>query len=138
VRWIINLAVRLSIDAWAGKELVATGGIPSSYEPISRWHGVLSALFTFLAFSGVAAFGAAILTWGLLPHWLGWAATLYSLAGLDLLALTRDSLPALHSTVPLVMGIVLLVTSRGAPCVPGYDQHIYACPTTHRRSRCGL
>jgi hypothetical protein len=45
-----------------------------------------------------------------LPHWLGWAATLYSLAGLALLALTRDSLPALHSTVPLVMGIVLLVT----------------------------
>ncbi|HEX9413097.1 MAG TPA: hypothetical protein VF916_06295 [Ktedonobacterales bacterium] len=108
VLWIINLAARLSIDPWAGNEQAATGNVPSIYEPTSRWNGVLFVIFTLLTFSGVTAFGAAILATSLLPHWLGWAAIIYSVLGLAQLALTRDSLPALHSTMPLVMGIALL------------------------------
>jgi hypothetical protein len=74
VLWISNLAARLSIDPWAGKEPAATGIVPSIYEPLSRCNGVLFAIFTILTFSGVTAFGEAILATSLLPHWLGWAA----------------------------------------------------------------
>lgn len=51
----------------------------------------------------------AILATSLLPHWLGWATVIYSLLGLALLAITRDSLPVMHYSVPLVMGILLLL-----------------------------
>lgn len=109
ILWVIVLAARLSIDPWAGRELAATSAVPNMYEPISQWNGVLFAIFTILAFGGMTAFGAAILATSLLPHWLGWSAIIYSVLGLAQFALTRDSLPALHSTLPLMVGIVLLV-----------------------------
>jgi hypothetical protein len=109
VLWIIVLAARLSIDPWAGKVLAARGDVPDLYEPISRWNGVLFIIFTILAFGGVTAFGGAILATSLLPHWLGWATIVYSVLGLALLAITRDSLPIMHHTTPLVMGILLLL-----------------------------
>ena len=109
VFWVIILAARMSIDPWAGKELAATNVVPESYEPISRWNGTMFVIFTVLAFAGVMAFGGAMLSTNLLPHWLGWATIGYSALGLLLLAVTRDSLPVLHHLMPLVLGIVLLL-----------------------------
>jgi hypothetical protein len=68
-------------------------------------------IFTVLAFVGVMAFGGAILASSLLPHWLGWAAIIYSALGLVILAITRDALPIMHHLMPLVFGIVLLLPS---------------------------
>jgi len=111
VLWVIMLAARLTVDPWAGKELVATGAIPDLYAPLSRWNSALFVIFSVLAFAGVMAFGGAILATTLLPPWLGWATVIYSLAGLAILAITRDSLPAIHHLMPLVIGIVLLLSS---------------------------
>ncbi|HEU5439092.1 MAG TPA: hypothetical protein VFU88_07360 [Ktedonobacterales bacterium] len=110
VLWVIHLAARLTIDPWAGKELLATGAIPQAYAPISRWNGSLFSIFSILAFGGMLLFGAAILATPLLPAWLGWATVIYSLAGLALHTITGDSLPAMHHVMPLVIGLVLLLS----------------------------
>lgn len=107
--WIIVLTARLTIDPWAGKEMLAKGVVPDIYTALSTWNGAMFAIFTILAFAGATAFGAAILATTLLPHWLGWATIAYSLAGLALLAITRDSLPILHHLMPFVIGIILLL-----------------------------
>jgi hypothetical protein len=109
VLWVILLASRLAVDPWAGKELAATGAIPDAYAPISRWNGALFAIFSYLAFGGVLAFGGAILATNLLPHWLGWATIIYSLGGLAIHTITHDSLPVMHHLMPLVIGIALLL-----------------------------
>ncbi|WIG59973.1 MAG: hypothetical protein OJF49_002721 [Ktedonobacterales bacterium] len=107
--WVIVLAARLTIDPWAGKEMLAKGAIPDVYTALSKWNGAMFVIFTILAFAGVMSFGAAILATNLLPHWLGWATLIYSLAGLTLLAITRDSLPIMHHLMPFVIGIILLL-----------------------------
>ncbi len=90
--------------------LATTGAIPDAYAPLTRWNGALFAIFSTLAFAGVAAFGGAILATHLLPPWLGWATVVYSLTGLVILAITRDALPAMHHLMPLVIGVVLLLS----------------------------
>ena len=45
------------------------------------------------------------------PHWLGWAAIIYSALGLIILAITRDALPIMHHLMPLVFGIILVLPS---------------------------
>lgn len=107
--WIIVLAARLTIDPWAGKEMLAKGVIPDVYTALGKWNGAMFVIFTILAFAGVMSFGAAILATTLLPHWLGWATLIYSLAGLAILAITRDSLPIMHHLMPFVIGIILLL-----------------------------
>lgn len=107
--WVIVLAARLAVDPWAGKELAATGAIPDVYTALSTWNGALFAIFSYLAFGGVLAFGGAILATNLLPHWLGWATIIYSLGGLAIHTITHDSLPVMHHMMPLIIGIMLLL-----------------------------
>jgi hypothetical protein len=109
VLWTIELAARLSVDLWAGKELLATGEVPGAYTAISAWNWAIFITFMVLAFAGVLAFGGAILATNLLPHWLGWATVIYSAGGLVILAIARDALPVMHLLMPLVIGIVLLL-----------------------------
>ena len=111
VLWVIHLAERLTVHPWAGKELAAKGVIPEIYTALSTWTWAMFVIFTILAFGGIMAFGGAILATNLLPHWLGWAAIIYSAAGLVILAITRDALPIMHHLMPLVFGIVLLLPS---------------------------
>lgn len=107
--WVIFLAARLNVDPWAGKELAAHGAIPDVYAALSAWNWAMFVLFSILAYVGVMAFGGAVLASSLLPHWLGWATIIYSAAGLIILAITRDSIPATHHVMPFVMGILLLL-----------------------------
>jgi hypothetical protein len=109
VLWVICLAFRLSIDPWAAQETAKTDVLPEFYVPLTRWTGVLFVLYTVLAFSGLAAYGGAVLTTPVLPHWVGWTAIVYALAGLALLGVTKDAPPLLHHVLPLVMGVLLLV-----------------------------
>jgi hypothetical protein len=44
-----------------------------------------------------------------LPHWVGWLAIVYGLAGLRLLGFTGDAPPFLHYLMPLLIGILLLL-----------------------------
>lgn len=109
--WVIHLAERLTVHPWAGKELAMKGVIPEVYRALSTWTWAMFLIFTVLAFVGVIAFGGSILASSLLPHWLGWAAIIYSALGLVILAITRDALPIMHHLMPLVFGIVLLLPS---------------------------
>ena len=111
ILWVIHLAERLTIHPWAGKELASKGAIPDVYTALSVWTWAMFLIFTVLAFVGVMMFGGAILATSLLPHWLGWAAIIYSAGGLILLAITRDALPIMHHLMPLVFGIVLVLPS---------------------------
>jgi hypothetical protein len=109
VLWVINLAFRLSIDPWAAQEAAKTEVIPAFYVPLTRWTGVLFVIYTVLAFSALAAYGAAVLSTPVLPPWVGWISMVYSLAGLGLFGITGDSYPFLHHLMPLVIGILLLL-----------------------------
>jgi len=109
VLWVIHLTERLTVHPWAGNELKATGAIPDVYTALSAWTWAMFVIFTILAFGGMMAYGGAILATNLLPQWLGWAAIIYSAAGLVILAFTRDALPIMHHLTPFVIGIVLLL-----------------------------
>ncbi len=109
VLWVMSLAFRLSIDPWAAQETEKTAVIPEFYVPLTRWTGVLFVMYTVLAFSALSAYGAAVLSTGVLPHWVGWLAIVYGLAGLGLLGFTGDSYPFLHYLMPILIGILLLL-----------------------------
>lgn len=110
VLWIVQLAARLTVHPWAGKELMATGAIPEAYTALSRWNGAMFTIFSYLCFGGVLLFGAAVLATALLPQWAGWVTLIYSLGGLILHTIKGDSLPILHHQMPTMIGIVLLLS----------------------------
>lgn len=107
--WAINLAARLTVDPWAGAELARTNAIPESYTALTRMTGVLWVIYTILTFAGLSVLGGALLASHTLPGWVGWAAVVYGVVGLGLLAATRDAPPFLHYLMPLLMGILLLL-----------------------------
>jgi hypothetical protein len=109
VLWVISLAFRLSIDPWAAQEAAKTAAIPEFYVPLTRWAGVLFVIYTVLAFSALAAYGGAVLSTPVLPHWVGWLALVYGLAGLGLVGVSGDAPPFLHHLMPLLIGILLLL-----------------------------
>ncbi|HEU0027909.1 MAG TPA: hypothetical protein VFQ25_12395 [Ktedonobacterales bacterium] len=110
VMWVINLAARLTVDPWAAKEMAATGKIPEVYTPITAWTGALFVVYTILTFTALALYGGAALATSLLPGWVGWASIIYGLAGLLLLAASRDAPPFLHYLMPILLGILLLLS----------------------------
>ncbi len=115
VLWVIILAFRLSIDPWAAQETARTAVLPDFYVPLTLWTHALLLIYTILAFSALAAYGAAMLSTRMLPHWVGWLTISYSLAGLGLLAATGDAPPLLHHLLPLLMGILLLLRRDPLP-----------------------
>ena len=110
VLWIISLAFRLSIDPWAAEETEKTAALPPFYVPLTRWTHALFIIYTILAFSALAAYGGAMLSTQILPQWVGWVSIIYSLTGLGLLGFTGDAPPFLHHLMPLLIGILLLVS----------------------------
>jgi len=106
---VILLAFRLAVDPWAGERLVKTNVMPDVYEPLRLWLGVFFVIYTILSFSGLVMYGSAVVSTGLLPHWAGWVAIVYGLAGLGLFAIARDVPPFTHYVVPLMIGILLVL-----------------------------
>lgn len=115
---LIFLAFDLSVQPWAGHEIVKTGIMPDVYMPFDLWATALFRIYTFLAFSALALYGRAVLSSRALPHWIGWLALVYALAGLGLFAYAHDVPPFLHYLLPIVIGILLLLprpqVSRGS------------------------
>jgi hypothetical protein len=108
----MQLTFRLSITPWAAHELARTGEIPDIYVPLSLWPQALFVTYTVLAFSALALFGGSVLSSRLLPHWVGWLALVYGLAGLGIFALAGDVPPFLHYLPPILMGALLLRRSQ--------------------------
>jgi hypothetical protein len=63
----------------------------------------------------VMLLGLAMLSTRVLPHWVGWLAIVYGLAGLGLVGITGDADPLLHLVMPIVIGILLLLRRYQVP-----------------------
>jgi len=113
VLMVIFLAFPLGVEPLAAQETVRTGVVPDFYVQLTLWTQPLFVIYTILAFSALAAYGGAILSTRVLPHWVGWLALVYALAGLVLAGFTAGNVPPfLHHLMPILIG-VLLVLQRG-------------------------
>lgn len=103
VFWTLHLIFRLTVVVHAAQEWGETSSAPEWFEPWRLWAAWLFAIYSVLAYIGLAGYGTALLKMGWLPRWAGWGCVL---AGL--LAAPLGGLP-LFIHVPLwLVGILLL------------------------------
>src|SRR5712692_10622448 len=111
---VIYIAFPLGIAPLAAQDTARTGVVPDYYVQLTLWTQPLFVIYTILAFSALAAYGGAILTTRLLPHWVGWVALVYGLAGLLLAGFTAGNVPPfLHHLMPILIGVLLTSTCLG-------------------------
>lgn len=116
VLWVTYIALSLGISPLAAQETVRTGVIPDYYVPLTQGTNVFFVIYTILAFSALAAYGGAVLSTRVLPHWIGWLAIVYSLAGLVLAGFIAGNVPPLfHYLLPIVIGVLLLLRRYQVP-----------------------
>ncbi len=110
VLMVIYLAIPLGVAPVAAQDTVRTGVAPDYYVQLTLWTQPLFVIYTILAFSALAAYGGAILSTRVLPHWVGWLSIIYSLAGLVLAGFTAGNVPPfLHHLMPILIGVLLLL-----------------------------
>ncbi len=110
---VIYIAFPLGIAPVAAQETARTGVVPDSYVQLTLWTQPLFVIYTILAFSALAAYGGST---RVLPHWVGWLALVYSLAGLVLAGFTAGNAPPfLHHLVPILIGVLLLLRRGQVP-----------------------
>jgi hypothetical protein len=125
---VIYVAFPLGVAPLAAQETVKTGVVPDYYVQLTMWTQPLFVIYTILAFSVLAAYGGAVLSTRVLPHWIGWLAIIYSLAGLVLAGLAAGNVPPfLHHLVPIVIGVLLLLRRSQVPSEQ-HEQRKYAFP----------
>jgi hypothetical protein len=113
---VIFLAFPLGVEPLAAQETVRTGVAPDSYVQLTLWTQPLFVIYTILAFSALAAYGGAILSTRVLPHWVGWLSIIYSLVGLVLAGFTAGNAPPfLHHLLPILIGVLLLLRRGQVP-----------------------
>jgi len=130
VLMVIFLAFPLGVDPVAAQETARTGVVPNYYLPFHQWTQVLFVIYSILAFSALAVYGGAVLSTRVLPHWLGWLAIVYGLAGLGLVGVTGDADPFLHLVMPVVIGILLLLRRHQVPAGSQREEGSTVAPTT--------
>lgn len=116
VLMVIYLAFPLGAGPVAAQETIRTSVVPDSYVQLTLGTQPLFVIYTILAFSALAAYGGAILFTHVLPHWVGWFAIVYGLAGLLLAGFTAGNVPPfLHHLMPILIGVLLLLRRSQAP-----------------------
>jgi hypothetical protein len=110
VLWILDLAFRLSVTAWAADELVTQGSIPAVYTPLARQVSVLFGIFVALAGAAAAGAGWAFLRAELSPRWVGGGALVLGIAG----ALAAAVVGPWLLYVPIVFLGSAVATARGS------------------------
>jgi hypothetical protein len=130
VVFVIDIAFSLGVDPVAAQVTARTGVVPDYYVPLTLWTQALFVIYTILAFSAFAAYGGAVLTTRVLPHWLGWLAIVYGLAGLGLVGFTGDADPFLHLVMPILIGILLLLRRSHLPARSHRDEASTAASPT--------
>jgi hypothetical protein len=129
ILWVIQLAFRLSVYPWAAQETARTTVLPDFFVPLTLWIQALFVFYTIFAFSALIAYGGALLATRVLPHWVGWLAIVYSLAGLGLFFLTDNALPVSHHLMPILVGVLLLLR-RGQVPSEQEERQRHASPVT--------
>jgi hypothetical protein len=127
---VIFLAFPLGVDPVAAQETARTGVVPGYYMPLTGWTHALFVIYSILAFSALAVYGGAVLSTRVLPHWVGWLAIVYGLAGLGLIGVTGDADPFLHLVLPLVIGILLLLRRYQVPAGSQREEGSIVAPTS--------
>jgi hypothetical protein len=113
---VIYIAFPLGIAPLAAQATAKTGVVPDYYVQLTLWTQPLFVIYTILAFSVLVAYGGAILSSHVLPHWVGWLAIVYSMAGLVLAAFTGGNVPPfLHHLGPILIGVLLLLRRSQVP-----------------------
>jgi hypothetical protein len=116
VLMVIFLAFPLGVEPLVAQETVRTGVVPDFYVQLTLWTQPLFVIYTILAFAALAAYGGAVLSTSVLPHWVGWLAIIYGLAGLVFEGFAARNIPPfLHYLMPIVMGILLLLRRSQFP-----------------------
>ena len=116
VLMVIYLAIPLGVAPVAAQNTVRTGVAPDYYVQLTLWIQPLFVIYTIIAFAALVAYGGAILSTRVLPHWVGWLSIVYGLAGLVLTGLTAGNVPPfLHHLVPILMGVLLLLRRGQVP-----------------------
>ena len=129
VLMVIFLAFPLGVDTVAAQESARTGVVPGYYVPLTLWTQVLFVIYSILAFSALAVYGGAVLSTRVLPHWVGWLAIVYGLAGLGLVGITGDADPFFHLVLPMVIGILLLLRRSQVPAGSQREEGSIVAPT---------
>lgn len=130
VLMVIFLALPLGIDPVAAQETARTGVVPDYYVPLMLWTHALFVIYSILAFSAIAVYGGAVLSTRVLPHWVGWLAIVYGLAGLGLVGVTGDADPFLHLVMLIVIGILLLLRRYQVPAGSHREEESTVASTT--------
>jgi len=130
---VIYIAFPLGIAPVAAQDTVRMGVVPGYYVQLTLWTQPLFVIYTILAFSSLAAYGGAILSTRVLPHWVGWLSIVYALAGLVLAGFTAGNVPPfLHHLMPMVMGVLLLLRRGQVPSEQDERQrHGSSVPSGH-------
>jgi hypothetical protein len=116
VLMVVYIAFPLGVAPVAAQETVRTGVAPGFYVQLTLWTQPLFVIYTILAFSALAAYGGAILSTRVLPHWVGWLSIVYALAGLALAGVTAGNVPPfLHHLMPILIGVLLLLGRSRVP-----------------------
>jgi hypothetical protein len=109
--WLASIAFRATATVSAAKETVASGVVPSWFEPLRAWSGAIFAVYMVLAYLGTAAFGRALLATNIGPRWLAWTHVVFGLAG-SVGFIARVPLfdpPLMIHLVPGILGVALLL-----------------------------
>ena len=125
---VIFIAFPLGIAPLAAQETARRGAVPDYYVQLTLWTQPLFVIYTNLAFSALAAYGGAILSTHVLPHWVGWLSIVYGLAGLVLAAFSAGNVPPfLNHLMPIVIGVLLLLRRSRIPSEQD-GRHRHASP----------
>jgi hypothetical protein len=130
---VIYIAFPLGIAPMAAQDTARTSVAPDYYVQLTLWTQPLFVIYTVLAFAALAAYGGAIFSSHVLPHWVGWLSIVYGLAGLVLAGVTAGNVPPfLHHLMPILMGVLLLLRRGQVPSEQDERQrHGSSVPSGH-------
>jgi hypothetical protein len=120
VLWLASLAFRATASVSAARETVATGVVPSWFEPLRAWSGALFAIYMVLAYLAIAAYGRALLQTALAPRWLARSVLIFGLVGaVGFIARVPVFAPPLMIHLPLgAVGLAILRGTRARTSAP--------------------
>ncbi|HSJ29645.1 MAG TPA: hypothetical protein VLB67_15685 [Acidimicrobiia bacterium] len=71
VVWVVSLAFRLTVVAWAAEHTAREGRVPDGFVPFDAWAGSLYVIHMAASYSAFVVVGVGLLLSDL-PEWTGW------------------------------------------------------------------
>ncbi len=109
---VLHGTLHMSVETWVSLQAARTGFIPQAYEPLRILIGSVFQIAYVLALLGATDFGWSLLRTRLVPTWIGQATVAWRILWLAIF-LIGVGLPGILPIIPAVIGVVILVDSRG-------------------------